>query len=72
MLLCQSGVWKRQAADTHWGGTFFAASWAPGGCGTSNPYTGACSCPAGYQTYNQFSIAVGGCQPCISYGCYKP
>lgn len=72
LLSCQSGAWKRQAADTHWGGTFFAASWASGGCGTANPYTGACSCPAGFQRYNQFSIQVGGCQPCISYGCYKP
>lgn len=72
LLSCQSGTWRKQASENHWGGSFFYASWASGGCGTANPYTGSCSCPVGYAAYNQLSIQVGGCGPCISYGCYKP
>lgn len=69
---CQSGVWRGATPGERWGGSYFYASWAGGGCGGGNPLTGACSCPTGYNAYTQFAVAVGGCQPCISYGCYKP
>ncbi|QXH37885.1 shufflon system plasmid conjugative transfer pilus tip adhesin PilV [Pseudomonas sessilinigenes] len=70
-LSCQSGVWKTQVGD-RWGGSFWTATHTAGGCPGANPYTGACSCPSGYLPRSQFAIAIGGCQPCVSYGCYKP
>ncbi|MCS9950645.1 shufflon system plasmid conjugative transfer pilus tip adhesin PilV, partial [Pseudomonas aeruginosa] len=71
-LSCQSGVWVATSGKDRWGGSYFYASWAGGGCGTANPYTGNCSCPVGYNANLQFAVAVGGCQPCLSYSCYKP
>jgi len=72
ILSCQSGVWKRAGETNRWGGSYFTASWAAGGCGSGNPLTGACSCPAGFSPNLQFAIATGGCQPCRSYSCYRP
>lgn len=57
-LDCVNGTWSK--ADGGWGGSYFYASWAGGGCATPNPKTGSCSCPAGYSPYNQISIQVGG------------
>lgn len=71
-LSCQDGIWKVVGGADRWGGSFWTASWAAGGCAGSNPYTGACSCPAGYKVNGQFAIAIGGCNPCASYSCYKP
>lgn len=69
---CQSGVWKAPSSGGSWGGSFWTGTQFAGGCGGSNPYTGSCSCPAGYSAQSQFAVAIGGCQPCISYSCYKP
>ncbi len=71
-LSCQSGVWKGSGGKDRWGGSFWTASWASGGCAGSNPYTGSCSCPAGYNASSSFAVAVGGCNPCAAYSCYRP
>ncbi len=69
---CQSGVWKGSGGKDRWGGSFWTASWASGGCAGSNPYTGSCSCPTGYNASGAFAIAIGGCNPCAAYSCYRP
>lgn len=71
-LSCQAGVWKASAGKDRWGGSFWTASHTPGGCPGPNPYTGSCSCPAGYTANSQFAVAIGGCNPCAAYSCFKP
>lgn len=71
-LSCQSGVWKSSGGNDRWGGSFWTATHTAGGCPTPNPYTGSCGCPAGYYASTQFAIQVGGCNPCVSYSCYRP
>ncbi|MBX4139594.1 shufflon system plasmid conjugative transfer pilus tip adhesin PilV [Pseudomonas sp. S5F11] len=70
-LSCQSGLWKGSAGKDRWGGSFWTASHQPGGCAAANPFTGSCSCPAGYTPNSQFAVAIGGCNPCAAYSCYK-
>jgi len=57
--------------DNKFGGAFWTQSSIPGGCVDPNPYTGSCSCPAGYNQGTQFAIWVGGCWPCKSLYCWK-
>lgn len=71
-LSCQSGVWKGSGGKDRWGGSFWTATHTAGGCPTPNPYTGSCACPAGYYASTQFAVQVGGCNPCVSYSCYRP
>ncbi|WP_248915984.1 shufflon system plasmid conjugative transfer pilus tip adhesin PilV [Pseudomonas moorei] len=70
-LSCEDGVWKTTGGKDRWGGSYWTATHS-GGCPTPNPYTGSCSCPAGYQASTQFAVQVGGCLPCISYTCFRP
>ena len=70
-LSCENGFWKTAGSKDRWGGSFWTATHS-GGCANPNPYTGSCSCPAGYQPSTQFAIQIGGCQPCISFMCFKP
>lgn len=70
-LSCENGIWKTTGGKDRWGGSFWTATHS-GGCPTPNPYTGSCSCPVGYRVSTQFGIQIGGCQPCISYTCFKP
>jgi hypothetical protein len=72
LLFCNGGKWKSLSGADRWGGSFWTASHTAGGCAAANPYTGACSCPAGYNLNSQFAVAIGGCNPCVAYSCYKP
>ncbi|QOY72445.1 shufflon system plasmid conjugative transfer pilus tip adhesin PilV [Pseudomonas sp. OST1909] len=71
VLSCQNAVWKGVGGAGRWGGSFWTATHTAGGCPGPNPYTGSCSCPVGYKANNQFAVAIGGCNPCVSYSCYK-
>ncbi|VXC24175.1 Pilus assembly protein PilV [Pseudomonas sp. 8Z] len=70
-LYCQSGVWKAVGGTDRWGGSYWTGTQFATGCGNVNPFTGSCSCPAGYVANQQFAIQIEGCQPCRSFSCYK-
>lgn len=70
-LSCQSGVWKTFGGTDKWGGSYWTATHTKGGCPNANPYTGSCSCPAGFTPVQSFAIQVGGCNPCRSFNCFR-
>lgn len=69
LLSCQSGVWASQA-PYRFGGSYISNNGTS--CLVSNPYTGACSCPAGYNEVLIGNLGwVSGSQY-WSFNCYGP
>lgn len=67
LVSCEDGTWKRPGYS-HWKGHYMTLT---GACWVGNPFTGGCSCPAGYSGAISFAIQVGGCNPCYSFNCYR-